>query len=78
MSNLVINEHKSSSYAPRTYHNTSVADVTIALAVVAGKLGIDCELTYPKCFKMRFEDRKDVSSSEEEIRKMINDYVEKL
>jgi hypothetical protein len=30
---LRIIEHKSNSYAPRTYYNASVADVTIALAV---------------------------------------------
>jgi hypothetical protein len=30
---LTITEHKSSSYAPRTYHNASVADLTIAFAV---------------------------------------------
>lgn len=31
--NLKIVEHKSSSYAPRTYHNAAVADLTIAFAV---------------------------------------------
>ncbi len=178
MSKLTIKEHKSASYAPRTYHNAASADVTIALAVdhttagekctqkavaaakswilkldpnnksinsaramchflkhrdartinVAGngiytwakegwtqerinaylvcalklvhthhpidkivsggqtgtdiagavaavKLGIDCVLTYPKGFKMRFEDGKDVEMSEEEIRQMISHYV---
>lgn len=29
---LIVQEHKSSSYAPRTYHNASVADLTIAIA----------------------------------------------
>lgn len=33
MSVLTINEHKSASYAPRTYHNSSVADLTLAVAV---------------------------------------------
>ncbi len=33
MSKLEIVEHKSTSYAPRTYHNASMADITIALAV---------------------------------------------
>lgn len=32
MSNLIIQEHKSSSYAPRTYFNASSADITIAIA----------------------------------------------
>lgn len=50
----------------------------IAGAVVAVKLGIDCELTYPKGFKMRFEDGKDVDMSEYFVRELINDYVEKL
>lgn len=178
MAELIIQEHKSASYAPRTYHNAASADVTIALAVdhttagekctqkavaaakswilmldpnkksiesaraiyhffkhrnartvnVAGngiytwdkagwdqeqinsylyyalqlvhtyhpiekivsggqtgtdiagavaavKLGIDCVLTYPKGFKMRFEDGKDVCSSEQEIRELIDHYV---
>lgn len=181
LAELIINEHKSSSYAPRTYHNASVADVTIALAVdhntggekctqkavaaaksyilkldpskpfidnarslyhffrhhnaktinvagngiytwdkqgyaqehvnlylynmlslvhthwpiekivsggqtgtdlaaavVAVKLGIDCELTYPKGFKMCFEDGKDVGMSEYFVRELINDFVERL
>lgn len=30
---LTILEHKSSSYAPRTYENAAKADVTIAIAV---------------------------------------------
>ncbi|ASV42519.1 hypothetical protein 2016DhaA_0715 [Vibrio phage ICP1] len=33
MSKLIIQEHKSSSYAPRTYHNASVADITVAIAL---------------------------------------------
>jgi len=33
MSDLIINEHKSASYAPRTYHNASVADLTLAVAI---------------------------------------------
>jgi len=33
MSNLIINEHTSSSYAPRTYYNAHSADLTIALAL---------------------------------------------
>lgn len=31
--NHKITEHKSSSYAPRTYHNASSADLTLALAI---------------------------------------------
>lgn len=177
---LIIKEHKSASYSPRTYHNASVADITMALAVdhntagekctqkaagdkivklysgegignielarqlyfamkkldahsvnVAGngiytwskrgfdqqdvnqavhyilslvhqhwpitkivcggqtgtdlagaiaayKLGIDCEMTLPKGFKMRFEDGKDVDTSEEFVRKLVVDYAEML
>lgn len=30
---LTILEHKSASYSPRTYHNASVGDITIAIAV---------------------------------------------
>lgn len=33
MSVLTINEHKSASYAPRTYHNSPVADLTLAVAI---------------------------------------------
>lgn len=175
---LIIKEHKSASYSPRTYHNVSVADITMALAVdhntagekctqkaagdkiikldwnydwidnarklflhmrkhncksvnVAGngiytfakynitqehinevvfgildtvnyhwkidkivcggqtgtdlagavaayKSGIDCEMTLPKGFKMRFEDGKDVNTSEEFVRKLVVDYAEML
>jgi hypothetical protein len=32
MSKLTIQEHKSSSYAPRTYHNAHSADLTVAIA----------------------------------------------
>lgn len=175
MSELIIKEHKSASYAPRTYHNASVADFTMALAVdhntagekctqkaagdkiikldwslaylsmarqlwkymnnldvkeptinIAGngiytfykhnvsqevvnrivfdmllkvhehwkigkivcggqtgtdlagavaayKLGIDCEVTLPKGFKMRFQDGKDVDTSEEFVKKLVED-----
>lgn len=31
--NLIVKEHKSESYAPRTYHNANTGDVTLALAV---------------------------------------------
>lgn len=30
---LTINEHKSPSYAPRTYHNAASADITVAFAI---------------------------------------------
>jgi 1-aminocyclopropane-1-carboxylate deaminase/D-cysteine desulfhydrase-like pyridoxal-dependent ACC family enzyme len=30
---LIVQEHKSSSYAPRTYHNAHSADLTVAIAV---------------------------------------------
>ena len=30
---LILNQHKSSSYAPRTWHNASSGDVTVAFAV---------------------------------------------
>lgn len=32
MDNLIIQEHKSASYAPRTYHNAHSADLTVAIA----------------------------------------------
>lgn len=32
MSKLIIQEHKSTSYAPRTYHNAHSADLTVAIA----------------------------------------------
>lgn len=181
MSKLIINEHKSSSYAPRTYHNASVADVTvifaidhttggekcthkavnaakswmlmldpnrkaienaraiyhflkhhnartvniagngmatwhkhgwtqeeinwhllfalklvhthwpiekivsggqtgtdIAAAVAAVKLGIDCELTYPKGYKMRWADGVDVDMTEESIMRWVDYWVGEL
>lgn len=42
MSTLIIQEHSSSSYAPRTYHNASVADLTMALAVDHNTAGEKC------------------------------------
>lgn len=42
MAELIIKEHKSSSYAPRTYHNASVADFTMALAVDHNTAGEKC------------------------------------
>jgi len=33
MEMLTINEHKSASYVPRTYHNASLADLTLAVAI---------------------------------------------
>lgn len=42
MGKLSIVQHKSSSYAPRTYHNASVADVTIAIAVDHNTAGEKC------------------------------------
>ena len=32
MSKLTIQEYKSTSYAPRTYHNAHSADLTVAIA----------------------------------------------
>lgn len=52
--------------------------VDLAGAVAAYKLGIPCVVTMPKGFKMRFEDGKDVDTSEEFVRKLIVDYSEKL
>lgn len=33
MSSFSVKEHKSSSYAPRTYHNATTADLTVAFAI---------------------------------------------
>jgi hypothetical protein len=35
-------------------------------------------MTLPKGFKMRFEDGKDVDTSEEFVRKLVVDYAEML
>ena len=45
--------------------------VDIAGAYAAYVLGIDCEVTLPKGFKIRFSDGKDINTNEEVIRKMI-------
>lgn len=50
----------------------------LAGGVAAYKLGIDCELTLPKGFKMRFENGKDYDNSEEFVRQMILDYAKRL
>lgn len=50
----------------------------LAGAVAAYKLGIDCEMTYPKGFKMRFQDGKDVDTSEEFVRKLVTGYAAML
>lgn len=42
MAELIINEHKSSSYSPRTYHNASISDVTVAIAVDHNTAGEKC------------------------------------
>lgn len=39
---LKIVEHKSASYSPRTYHNASVADITVAVAVDHNTAGEKC------------------------------------
>lgn len=39
---LSIVEHKSASYSPRTYHNASVADITVAIAVDHNTAGERC------------------------------------
>ena len=43
----------------------------IAGAVVAEVLGIDCEMTYPKGFRMRNANNEEIYSTENEIREMV-------
>jgi hypothetical protein len=52
--------------------------VDLAGGVAAYKLGIDCVMTLPKGFKMRFENGKDYDHSEEFVRKLVVDYAEML
>ena len=48
--------------------------VDLAGAVTAYKLGIDCVVTMPKGFKMRWEDGVDREYSEDVVRRMIEEY----
>lgn len=50
----------------------------LAGGVAAYKLGIDCEMTLPKGFIMRFQNGKDYEHSEEFVRKLVVGYAEKL
>lgn len=50
----------------------------LAGGVAAYKLGIDCEMTLPKGFKMRFEDKLDRDYTEEFVRELVINYSEKL
>ena len=52
--------------------------VDLAGGVAAYKLGIDCELTLPKGFIMRFQNGKDYEHLEEFVRKLVVDYAGKL
>ena len=49
--------------------------VDLAGGVAAKALGIPCTMTYPKGFKMRFEDNKDVNHTEDEILTMVDQWV---
>lgn len=49
--------------------------VDLAGGVVAKYLGIPCEMTYPKGFKMRFEDGRDVEMSEKEVLTLVDQWV---
>lgn len=48
----------------------------LAGLVAAGKLGIPCTGTWPKGYKMRFENGIDVNHTSEEIMELINGYSE--
>jgi hypothetical protein len=50
----------------------------IAAIVVAEKLGIDCEATFPKGFIMRFQNGKDEEFTEEQIKHYIENMLEEL
>ena len=52
--------------------------VDLAGGVAAYKLGIDCVMTLPKGFIMRFQNGKDYEHSEEFVRKLVVDYAGKL
>lgn len=53
---LIIQEHKSSSYSPRTYANAASADVTVAIAVDHNTAGEKCtqKAAGDKIFKIDF------------------------
>ena len=52
--------------------------VDLAGGVAAYKLGIDCVMTLPKWFIMRFQNGKDYEFSEEFVRKLVVYYAEML
>lgn len=52
--------------------------VDLAGGVAAYKLGIECEMTLPKGFIMRFQNGKDYEHSEEFVRNLVVDYAEML
>lgn len=52
--------------------------INLAGGVAAYKLGIDCEMTLPKGFIMRFQNGKDYEHSEEFVRQLVADYANKL
>ena len=52
--------------------------IDLAGGVAAFKLGIECEMTYPKGFLMRMSNGKDYEHTEEFIRKMVEDYARVL
>lgn len=52
--------------------------VDLAGGVAAYKLGIDCVLTLPKGFKMRFQNGEDYDTSEGQVRNMVTEYASYL